>query len=243
MSENLDDIINEALLSKEERWKKKRGGLITASPTPKLASYGRNKEKEPWGKTAISYLYSVKYERRTSLLMDNVECKAFEFGHENEPLAINAIKKKYGFFDIRSCSDDYDDIVFNIPFDGFGDSPDANIYNKKGVVIGVAEAKCNISQEKFEKLLDVDVIDSSHEYYWQFISHFIGTPTAKFLVWGNYDAYNDEIHCVILLRKNVSSDIAWLTNRIKSGSEYVDLCLSYPKKYKLSDINNWHKQH
>ncbi len=68
--------------------------------------------------------------------------------------------------------------------------------------------------------------------------HLIGAPSAKFLIWANYDAYNDQIHCVRLWRKDVESDISWLTQRIKDGISYIDLCLEKPKKHKLCDINN-----
>lgn len=241
MSESLDEIVGEALLDKQQRWRKDRSGRATASQMPNLAKSGRSKEKEPWGATAITELYGIKYERRTNLTLETVECKAFEFGHENEPLALEALRRKYKFYDIKSCSEDYPDIVFKKPFEGAGDSPDVNIYNRAGVVCGIAELKCNISQTKFEKLRDVTVIDKKHEYYWQFIMHFIGTPSAKFLIWGNYDACNDEIHAVILKRKDVEDDIAWLTQRIKDGIRYIDLCLAEPDKYKLSGINKYYK--
>jgi len=240
MNESLDDIVGEALLDKHERWLKERSGLATASQMPNLSKSGRNKEKEPWGKVAITELYGIKYERRTGLTLDNVECKAFEFGHEHEPAGLEAMRKKYRFAAVKSCSEDYDEIIFKKPFEGCGDSPDANIYNSKGKVVGVAEVKCNISQTKFEKLRDITVIDNKHEYYWQFIMHLIGTPEAKFLIWANYDAYNDQIHCVRMWRKDVEADITWLTQRIKDGIHYIDLCLKKPKKYKLSDINEYY---
>ena len=78
--------------------------------------------------------------------------------------------------EIKSCTTDFKDIVFNEPFEGFGDSPDFYVYGFDGKVIALGEIKCPMSQGKIESLQFGNTIDEKDEYYWQFLGHFLGRP-------------------------------------------------------------------
>ncbi|MHC8440534.1 PDDEXK family nuclease, partial [Bacteroides hominis] len=106
---------------KEFEWKEKRRGLITASVLPDLMKAGKG---TPFGKAALDVMFAVRYERRTGVTRENGTAKAFDWGHENEPLAVEWLRTQL-LNEIKSCTTDFEDIVFNEPFEGFGDSPDA----------------------------------------------------------------------------------------------------------------------
>jgi hypothetical protein len=216
-------------LGKEERWLKKRTAKITSSTLPNLMKGGRAKGQE-WGETAKDVLYGVKYERRTGLMRETKDfIKNFIFGKEHEPAAFEWLKLN-GYPDIKN-SDDFDDIIFHEPFEGFGDSPDF-----KGEKL-VGEIKCNVSQEKYEKLLDEKVIHDKSEYYWQLLGHFIGMPEAETLVYCMYDAYNNEGHVIKMQRKDHLANIEKLEQRIKDANRVVDAALR--GETKISQINEF----
>ncbi len=205
-------------LDREYEWKKKRVGRITSSQLPNLMKKGRGK---PFGDTSLTVLYGVKYERRTKSMLENVECKAFQWGHDNEPLALDWLRMQM-MNTVKSCSDDFEEIVFCTPFEGFGDSPDGYIYDFDGNVEGVVEVKCPISQPKFEKNIECTEITNKHEYYGQFLGHFLGTPSAKYLLWVVYDGYGDCGYSVRLNRSDCIDDLNNLEIRIKKASAIVD---------------------
>jgi hypothetical protein len=216
-------------LNKESRWKEKRKGKITSSKLPDLMKGGRGKGID-WGETAKEVLYAVKYERRTGLMIESKDfIKNFQFGKEHEPAAIAWLRKN-GYPDIIH-SEDQDDIIFRERFGCFGDSPDFEGHKLTG------EIKCNVSQSKFESLLDIDKIHDKSEYYDQLMGHFIGNPEAEKLVYCMYDAYNDEGHVVELFRKDHQKRIDLLTERIKQANEVVEAALR--GEVKICDINEY----
>ncbi|MHC8418198.1 hypothetical protein SD317_22960, partial [Bacteroides hominis] len=83
--------------------------------------------------------------------------------------------------EIKSCTTDFEDIVFNEPFEGFGDSPDAYVYGFNGKVSALVEIKCPMSQGKIESLQLLQEINDKDEYYWQFLGHFLGRPDVDTL--------------------------------------------------------------
>lgn len=216
-------------LGKEARWKEKRKGKFTASVSGDLMKGGRGKGIE-WGEAAKAILYGVKYERRTGLMRESKDfVKNFQFGREHEPVAVEWLRKN-GYPNIIH-SDDQDDIIFNEPFEGCGDSPDFEGENITG------EIKCNVDQAKFESLLDITVIHDKSEYYWQLIHHLMANPDAEKLVYCMYDAYNDEGHVIEMLRKDHIQNIEKLTERIKDANYAVDQALA--GNMKISDINDF----
>ena len=97
---------------KEIEWKEKRQGKITASTLPDLMKAGKGC---PFGKTSLDAMYAVRYERRTGTMRENGSNKAFDWGHENEPLAVEWVRSQL-MNEIKSCTTDFKDIVFNEPF-------------------------------------------------------------------------------------------------------------------------------
>lgn len=202
---------------KEERWLKKRTGLFTSSTYPDLMRGGKGAIE--WGETAKAVMYGVKYERRTGLMRETKDfIKNFRFGKEHEPEAFEWLKAN-GYPHLKN-SDDFEDIIFNIPFEGAGDSPDA--IGDKCVV----EIKCNIDQAKFEMIREtLTAIHDKTEYYWQFLGHLLAMPEAEKLIYCAYDAYNHEGHIVEMFRKDHLANIEILENRIKKADEVVNKSL------------------
>lgn len=203
---------------KEFEWKEKRRGKITASTLPDLMKAGKGC---PFGKAALDVMYAVRYERRTKLTRENGSAKAFDWGHENEPLAVEWTRGQL-MNDIKSCSDDFDDIVFNEPFDGFGDSPDFYVYGRNGVVLALGEVKCPMSQGKIESLQFMTEITDKDEYYYQFLGHFLGRPDVDILYYVIFDGYANDGRIIGMSRADHSDNIQKLYDRVRLCSEIVD---------------------
>jgi hypothetical protein len=176
-----------------------------------------------WGKTAMRELMLIKYERRTGLIRENISSKTLDWGSNNESAAIQWVGEQF-LNDVKSCADDFDEIVFNEPseVEGFGDSPDFFLYDFDGNIDAVGEIKCPTDQAKIEELRSLTSIDEKQEYYWQFIGHFIGTPEAKRLLFVVYDAYANEGVIIEMQRDDHLGNIDKAINRIKLGNRYVN---------------------
>jgi hypothetical protein len=209
---------------RETVWKAKRAKCyITSSVLPKIMTKGRGKGVE-WGDTAKEILYGATYQQRTGLQLENKDFWQFKWGNENEPRAIDWLKRNCSGI-VKSCSEDFDEIIFNTPFNKFGDSPDFYLGEK---IIG--EIKCPVDQIKIEKYREIDSIHDKTENYWQFLGHFIGSPERDELWWVIYDGYADEGHIVKMYRKDHIANIERLTARIKDGIYVVDKCLNDGEK-------------
>jgi len=231
MSNNFNNIIaeTEALIAqtgigiteftKEEIWLKKRVGKITASNCPDLMTKGTKGVE--WGKTALNEMYTVKYERRTGLSRESFSNSNFDWGHENEPNAIDWLRDQM-MNQVLSCSNDFNDIIFQEPFNGFGDSPDGFIYDFERNIEGVLEIKCPVDVAKIERFYESIEITPKDDYYWQFIAHLIGTPEAKYIMYLVYDGYSNTGVFTKLNRCDCLDDIQLLTNRIKLANHYID---------------------
>ena len=218
-------------MDREQRWMAKRAKcFITASNCPNLMKSGRSKNVL-WGETAKDVLFAAKYQHRTGLELEQKDLYQFKWGHEQEPNAIEWLKLQT-MHDVISCANDFEDIVFNQPFPGFGDSPDAYVNGKKIV----CEIKCPVDQVKIEKLREETCIHDKHEYYWQFLAHFIGSPESDELWWVIYDGYADDGHIVKMLRKDHLDNIEKLTARINDGIYVVKKCLEDPENYKIGNV-------
>lgn len=224
------------LLSREFIWKQRRAGKITSSTLPNLMKGGTG--GKAWGDTAIDELYAVKYERRKNTIRAKVNSRTFEWGHQQEPRAIEWLRNQV-MFAVKDCSNDFEQIMFCETITGFGDSPDAYIYDINGNVDTVVEVKCPVSQSKIEKMRDLKEISEDHEYYWQFIGHFIGTTSADKLIYLVYDGYEDEGHMVMMYRKDHEANIERCKRRILDGNAAINASLQ--GKMKLSDINQFYK--
>ena len=206
---------------KEFEWKEKRRGKITASVLPDLMKAGKGC---PFGKASLDVMYAVRYERRTGLTRENGSAKAFDWGHENEPLAVEWVRGQL-INEVKSCSDDFEDIVFNEPFDGFGDSPDFYVYGADGKVIALGEIKCPMSQTKIESLQFLAEIDEKDEYYYQFLGHFIGRPDVDRLYYVIFDGYTNTGRIIEMNRADHVGNIEKLYNRIRLCNEIIDCSL------------------
>jgi len=243
MSDSFNDILetanNEELLKaeREDRWMAGRVGKLTGSPAPK---YMKETKTKYFGDTAITELLYTKYERRTGRRRHEVTCKNFDFGHENEPLAMDNWRKKHPDLELKSFSEDFEDVVTFSPMKNLMISPDGGVY-KDGKLIKIVEVKCNVAESSFEDMLDVDSIDDTHQYYWQFIAELASVPEVDELVWINYDAYGDELHEVSMFRKDHKKNIAKYLKKMKQANDYIDLCIENPSEYKMRGINDWCK--
>lgn len=230
-AEPMDDAIKLIVtdLAKEARWKAKRVGKITSSTLPDLMKGGKGVS---WGETAKKVLYPVKYERRTGLMREPKDyIKNFQWGKEHEPSAIEWLRKN-GYPDIVH-SDDFEDIIFNEPFEGFGDSPD---FEGKKLV---GEIKCHIDQGLIEMMREEKAIHDKQSWYWQIIGHFVGAPEAEKLVFLSYDPYADDGHVIETLRENHLANIDKLTQRIKDANRVIDAALR--GETSISEINEYLK--
>lgn len=203
---------------KEFEWKEKRRGLITASVLPDLMKAGKG---TPFGKAALDVMFAVRYERRTGVTRENGTAKAFDWGHENEPLAVEWLRTQL-LNEIKSCTTDFEDIVFNEPFEGFGDSPDAYVYGFDGKVSALVEIKCPMSQGKIESLQLLQEINDKDEYYWQFLGHSLGRPDIDTLYYVIYDGYVNDGRLLEMHRSDHTENIQKLYDRVRLANEMID---------------------
>lgn len=213
-----------AIKSPEQReyeWKEKRRGKITSSTLPDLMKAGKG---TPYGKAFFDALYLVRYERRTGITRENGSNKAFDWGHENEPLAIEWIRTQL-IDEIKSCTTDFPDIVFNEPFSGFGDSPDFYVIGANGEIKALGEIKCPMNQGKIETLQFFREITDKDEYYWQFLGHFVGMPSVDTLYYVVYDGYTNTGRIVAMYREEHADNIRKLTERIRFADALVECSL------------------
>lgn len=217
----MKSVVTKSPEQKEYEWREKRHGKITSSTLPDLMKTGKG---TPYGKAFFDALYIVRYERRTGVTRDNGTCKAFDWGHENEPLAVEWVRSQL-MDEVKSCTTDYEDIVFNEPFAGFGDSPDFYVLNSIGEVKALGEIKCPMNQSKIESLQFFKEITDKDEYYWQFLGHFVGMPTVNTLYYVIYDGYTNTGRIIAMYREEHTDNIQKLTDRIKFSDELVECSL------------------
>lgn len=210
-------------MDKRELWLIKRSKcIITASVLPKLNTKGTRGAL--WGDTAKKVLHGARYCKRTGLQLEEKDFYQYRWGHENEPNAIAWLRANC-MEEIKSCAEDFEEIVFNQPFPEFGDSPD--FYANDNIV---GEIKCPVDQVKIDELWDLDAIDESHPDYEQFLGHFIGEPDKDELWYFIYDAYADLGKILKMYRKDHLFNIEKLTWRIKDAIYVVNYCLETGEK-------------
>jgi hypothetical protein len=200
----LDESI--AASAAEIIWKKKRLKRITSSKMKIFLTPGK-KVNEHFGKTAIAYLVQIKGQRRTGESFEKeLDIFNFRWGKEHEPRAFELAQEKYkGIISGTQANE----IIFRTYGEIFGDSPDF----ESEVLTG--EIKCPVDRVKIEmereKIIWYTTAKngerSYHEYFWQFIGHFIGHPKAEKIVYVVYDAYTDVIYPHELQRNEVLGEI------------------------------------
>lgn len=123
--------------TKEERWLKKRLGVITASELKRLLS-----KSGKFTQTNISYLYEKQYERLCKEMLPKVDTYEMRVGKENEQYAVAWLRENHPDMVFHHCSEDYEDIVFVVAENGLGISPDVIVGDNEGIV----EIKCVVSR-------------------------------------------------------------------------------------------------
>ena len=123
--------------TKEERWLKKRLGVITASELKRLLS-----KSGKFTQTNISYLYEKQYERLCKEMLPKVDTYEMIVGKENEQYAVAWLRENYPDMVFHHCSEDYEDIMFVGAENGLGISPDVIVGDNEGIV----EIKCVVSR-------------------------------------------------------------------------------------------------
>lgn len=177
--------------NKVKDWMQRRAGHFTASGMKKLMTRGTKGRK--YGDTAIGYLYQIAYEIRTGRPIRGVRCANFDFGHENEPRAIEWLRNNTSLT-IRHCEADYPEITFKehpeLMF--IGDSPDFYAVNDNEEIEALGEIKCLASQAKFEEALESTKADVVDEYKEQLATHFLCHPGIDKLYYIIYDGSADD---------------------------------------------------
>ena len=211
---------------KIERWLEIRCGKITSSNLSKLCTNPRSKD-EMFSRTALEEIFKVMYERRTGIVRPHLDLPQFNWGNDNEPIAIQKYSEglKNGEY-IKCAKNDFDDIVFFEPFEGFGDSPDAIVYNSNNQIIRIVEIKCPVDIGKIEKhrLMGIE-FDKSYEYYYQVLGHLIGCAGAEAVDLIIYDAYSDKIYEYCINRSSYAEEIEVLKNKIISINVFIEKTL------------------
>jgi hypothetical protein len=224
-------------LAREDRWKQKRIGKITASKLPNLMKSGRAKGEE-WGQTAITTMFEVAHERRTGIERPSLKgVKALEWGKQYEPEALEFYKNKTGI-DMRSGSFDFDDIVFVEPFENFGDSPDGITLDG----IGRAEIKCPESGAIHYDYCTITAISEKDDYYWQFLGHLLDDQ-AEWCDFVSYDPRSKEddplkMHIVRVVKMDHKFNLARLRARIEKANQVIDLALEKNDISIIKNVNN-----
>jgi len=123
---------------KEARWRKKRVGRFSASSISNLMSASGK-----YTKGNLSYLYKIQIERAMGHSFPNIHSRSMNIGTENEPIAVEWLRKFHPEWNIQHCSEDYDDIYYQTTDYGLGVSCDTFMTGKdKFDIRGIVEIKC-----------------------------------------------------------------------------------------------------
>lgn len=236
--------------SRQKNWLQRRAGHFTASCMKKLLTKGTKGRK--YGDTAIGYLYQIAYERRTGRPVRSAKCANFDFGHENEPRAIEWLRANTQV-NIRHCEADYPEIVFkqhpNLDF--IGDSPDFYVVNDDEEIEALGEIKCLASQAKFEEMLESTKSDVVDEYKEQLATHFMCHPGVDKLLYVIYDGSSDDDEfdpgdfdnedrgvIFVFYRKEFEELIEQIEARCKEAWDYMQIVKQDPD-LRIKNINSY----
>lgn len=229
---------------KELRWKIERSTRITSSGLKKLNTGGRGKGVI-FGKTAIDYIDDIIFQIREGDLLDEVDTKQFDWGHDNEAYAIEWLRNNV-MEEVKSATEDFgDEILFMKIGDHFGDSVDGLIYNGEDPFAWL-EIKNPYNKKKACNLtLDsVKIEDVVDEYRDQFIGHFIGNPNLDvgwYLIYNAHTKYDGTPYnrgrLFSFKRSDFEPSITLMEAKIKKVHDFIMLCVE--GKFQAEDINVW----
>lgn len=246
---------------RERRWKLKRCGVPTSSALEKLDSGGRENLKGDeliaakiaksrttvdveFGEVAKGYIRELIREKKRNKPTFHRDNFNFDWGHKQEPMAIAWLRQNT-MLDVKSCTEDFSEIVFNICECGLGDSPDFYVGEDVG------EIKCPTSEAKFEAMLEMDKWEIAEEYSpLQLAGHFIGKPDAKKLYLLVYDGQNDDDEMDILdplapergilvefTREEFEDKILKIEEKVRFVVDFMEKCLR--GEAKVNEINKY----
>lgn len=250
---------------RERIWKLKRCGVPTSSALEKLDSGGRENLKGDeliaakiaksrttvdveFGEVAKGYIRELIREKKRNKPTFHRDNFNFDWGHKQEPMAIAWLRQNT-MLDVKSCTEDFSEIVFNICECGLGDSPDFYVGEDVG------EIKCPTSEAKFEAMLEMDKWEIAEEYSpLQLAGHFIGKPDAKKLYLLVYDGQNDDDEMDILdplapergilvefTREEFEDKILKIEEKVRFVVDFMEKCLR--GEAKVNEINKyWNKK-
>lgn len=249
---------------RERRWKLKRCGVPTSSALEKLDSGGRENLKGDeliaakiaksrttvdveFGEVAKGYIRELIREKKRNKPTFHRDNFNFDWGHKQEPMAIAWLRQNT-MLDVKSCTEDFSEIVFNICECGLGDSPDFYVGEDVG------EIKCPTSEAKFEAMLEMDKWEIAEEYSpLQLAGHFIGKPDAKKLYLLVYDGQNDDDEMDILdplapergilvefTREEFEDKILKIEEKVRFVVDFMEKCLR--GEAKVNEINKYWSQ-
>ena len=239
--------------NREKEWLLKRTGRFTASGMKKLMTKGT--KGRAFGDTAIGYLYQIAYERRTGRPVRGTHCANFDFGHENEPRAIEWLRANTNLT-VRSCTTDYPDIIFvtHPQKDYIGDSPDFYCLDDNDKIEAIGEIKCFASQAKFEEVLESTKADMVDEYKEQLATHFLCHPEVDKLIYVIYDGSSDDDDfdpcdfnnpdrgaIFIYYRSEFKDLIQLIEKRADAGFQHI-LIAEQQTEVRIRDINDYYPQ-
>jgi hypothetical protein len=231
---------------KELKWKIERSTRITASALKKLNTPGRGKGIL-FGKVAVDYVDDIVFQIREGDLIDEVEAKAFDWGHDNEVYAVEWLRNNVMQV-VKSATEDFgDEILFMKIGDHFGDSVDGLVYETEDSdPFAWLEIKNPINKKKACNLTleSVTAADVVNEYSDQFIGHFIGNPNVDVGWYLIYNAHTkldgtlyDRGRLFIFKREDFEPSISLMEKKIERVYKFILLCVE--GKFKPSDINAW----
>lgn len=222
---------------KEARWLEKRIKKITSSVLPNLVKRGQG-NLNPWGKVAITAMLSVADEMISGVARPSIKgVKALEFGKMYETEALEYYNKKTGK-NAKSCSNDFDEILFFEPMAGFGDSPDAIVEPD-----GRIEIKCPENGAVHLGYTTIKAFSQTDDYYWQLLGHLIDDK-AQYCDFVSYnprypDGHPLKMHIVTLHKKDHLFNINYLKSRITTAVEYITKAVQKNDMNLILNINNY----
>ena len=224
----MEQLENDLTEEREFIWKQKRCGKLTASMLDDVIDRKNDYKKTA---TARKALWILVWERRNGKVRHQQFNKNFDWGHDNEGGGIECVRAEMPMNTIKDCSKDYDEIQFREQLPGCGDSPDADIYDFGGNIEGIIEVKCPVDEAKIEMHRGRTELTEKDEYFWQCINHFIGTPSASYLLFVEYDAYVNEANIIRLERADYLEQIEFLTAKLTNLNILIDMAVKGQFKF------------
>lgn len=188
--------------AKEEKWLKERIGFISASEVDKLMS-----KSGKWTQGNITYLYKIQRQRYLQEPAPPIFSKIMQVGTENEPYAVEWIRKNMGW-DIAHCDKDFTEKVFVKTDWGLGSSPDAYlqdniIKNEQGETVcasikALIEIKCVVGEETTNYYFSPTVpfekkrLRAFDEHWDQMAAQLLTHPSIDTIYLMKYDPQDDE---------------------------------------------------